>query len=54
MNDMAIKMFQLLASSMPEEEFEARLKQAGIEEKHIKTLKNMAGYENKPVKEEKK
>ena len=36
---------QLLISSIPESEFEARLKECGIEDRNIIKLKEMAGYD---------
>ena len=36
--------FQMLISSIPEEDFETRLKSFGIEDRHIQSLKDMAGY----------
>ena len=44
---------QMLISSIPEEEFETRLKSFGIEDKHIKSLKEMAGYNSKPAENKK-
>lgn len=50
MNNLMIDFFKMLVSSIPESEFETRLKDFGIEDKHIKTLKEIAGYE--PAKKE--
>ena len=36
--------FKMLISSLPEEEFETRLKSFGIEDRNIIKLKEMAGY----------
>ena len=47
--------FQMLISSIPEEDFETRLKSFGVEDRHIQSLKQMAGYTNnnpEPKKEE--
>lgn len=43
--------FKMLISSLPEEEFETRLKSFGIEDRNIIKLKEMAGY-NTAKKEE--
>lgn len=43
-SNLMIDFFQMLISSIPEDEFETRLKSFGIEDKHIKTFKDMAGY----------
>ena len=43
-DNLMIDFFKMLISSIPEEDFETRLKSFGIEDKHIKTLKEMAGY----------
>ena len=37
--------FKMLISSIPESEFEARLKECGIEDRNIIKLKEMAGYD---------
>lgn len=51
-NNIMTDFFQMLISSIPEEEFETRLKSFGIEDRHIKTLKEMAGYSAETKKEE--
>lgn len=52
-NNIMIDFFQMLISSIPEEDFETRLKSFGIEDRHIKTLKDMAGYNTKPAEDKK-
>ena len=44
MNNLMTDFFKMLISSIPEEDFETRLKSFGIEDRHILTLKEMAGY----------
>ena len=44
MDNLMLDFFKMLISSIPEEEFETRLKSFGIEDRHIQTLKDMAGY----------
>ena len=44
MSNIMIDFFKMLISSIPEEDFETRLKSFGIEDKNILTLKEMAGY----------
>lgn len=44
MDNLMIDFFKMLISSIPEEDFETRLKSFGIEDRHIQTLKDMAGY----------
>ena len=51
-NNLMIDFFKMLISSIPEDEFETRLKSFGIEDRHIKTLKEMAGYSAETKKEE--
>ena len=46
--------FQMLISSIPEEDFETRLKSFGVEDRHIQSLKQMAGYTNNNNQEPKK
>lgn len=43
---------EFLRMMMPQEDFEKRLRELGIKEEHIPTLKNMVGYttENKEMK----
>ena len=53
MNNMMADFLQMLITSVPEEEFETRLKSFGIEDKHIQTLKQMAGYDTKPAETKK-
>ena len=43
-DNLLIDFFKMLISSIPEEDFETRLKSFGIEDRHILTLKEMAGY----------
>lgn len=52
-NNIMTDFLQMLISSIPEEEFETRLKSFGIEDRHINTLKDMAGYNTKPVENKK-
>ena len=52
-NNIMTDFLQMLISSIPEEEFETRLKSFGIEDKHIKSLKDMAGYNTKPAENKK-
>ena len=40
---------KMMISSIPEPEFEARLKELGIEDKNIIKLKEMAGYTTEPT-----
>ena len=51
-SNMMVDFVRMLFSSIPESEFETRLKSFGIEDKHIKTLKEMAGYSAETKKEE--
>ena len=51
-DNLMIDFFKMLISSIPEDEFETRLKSFGIEDRHIKTLKEMAGYSAETKKEE--
>lgn len=44
MNNLMTDFFKMLISSIPEEDFKTRLKSFGIEDRHILTLKEMAGY----------
>ena len=37
-------LMEFLRMMMPQEDFEKRLKELGIKEEHIPTLKNMVGY----------
>lgn len=50
-NNLMLDFFQMLISSIPKDEFEARLKSFGVEDRHIQTLKQMAGYDNPNDKE---
>lgn len=43
---------KMLLSSIPEEEFETRLKSLGIEDKNIKKLKEMVGMKSTENKKE--
>lgn len=43
-SNMMIDFVRMLFSSIPESEFETRLKEIGIEDKNIIKLKEMAGY----------
>lgn len=45
MNNLMIDFFKMLISSIPESDFDARLKEYGIEDRHIKTLRQMVGYD---------
>lgn len=51
-NNIMTDFLQMLISSIPEEEFETRLKSFGIEDRHINTLKDMAGYPCQTTKKE--
>ena len=51
-NNLMFDFFKMLISSIPEDEFETRLKSFGIEDRNILRLKEMAGY-NKPAEKEK-
>ena len=42
--NLMIDFMRMLISSIPETEFEARLKEFGIEDKNITKLKEIAGY----------
>ena len=44
MDNLMLDFFKMLISSISEEDFETRLKSFGIEDRHIQTLKDMAGY----------
>lgn len=46
--NMMIDFVRMLFSSIPESEFETRLKEIGVEDKNITKLKEMAGYNNQP------
>ena len=52
-DNLMIGFFKMLISSIPEDEFETRLKSFGIEDRHINTLKDMAGYNTKPAENKK-
>lgn len=43
-SNMMVDFVRLLFSSIPESEFETRLKEIGVEDKNITKLKEMAGY----------
>lgn len=43
-SNLMIDFMKMLISSIPEPEFEARLKEFGIEDKNITKLKEIAGY----------
>ena len=51
MNNIMIDFFKMLISSIPEEDFETRLKSFGIEDRNILALKEMAGYTKTAEKE---
>ena len=51
-DNLMIDFFKMLISSIPEDEFETRLKSFGIEDRNIKALKEMAGYSAETKKEE--
>lgn len=52
MTDMLYKMIVSFFSKIPDEDFDARLKEIGIEEDNIKKLKEMIGYNSVTKKEE--
>lgn len=47
-SNMMVDFVRMLFSSIPESEFETRLKEFGIEDKNIIKLKEMAGYNSQP------
>lgn len=51
-NNLMFDFFKMLISSIPEEEFETRLKSFGIEDRNILRLKELAGYSAETKKEE--
>lgn len=48
--NMMFDFMKMLFSSIPENEFETRLKELGIEDRHISKLKEMAGYSSQDKK----